>query len=241
MSEPRLSHEEIAEACCRLDGRLPQEILRWAVQTFFPRLTMATAFGPEGNCIIHMLAEIEPRVRIFNLDTGYQFKETLEQRERIKERYGIEVELVRPEQTVAEYEAEHGGPLHVHRPDQCCYDRKIVPLRRAIAGHEAWISAIRKDQTSDRAQATVVQWDARFGLVKVNPLLYWTKKDVWTFIYKQSVPYNPLHDQGYPSVGCWPCTQSVAHGEDERSGRWAGKLKKECGLHVVEHEEGSGI
>lgn len=237
----RLSPEQIADASRQLDVQSPHEILRWAVQTFFPRLTMATAFGPEGNCIIHMLADIERRVRIFNLDTGYQFPETLDLRERIRERYGIAVELVQPELTVAQYEEEHGGPLYVHRPDQCCHDRKIVPLKRAIVGYDAWISAIRKDQTSDRAQAAVVQWDAKFGLVKINPLLHWSKKDVWTFVYKNNVPYNPLHDRGYPSIGCWPCTRAVTAGEDERAGRWAGKIKKECGLHVIEHEQGSGI
>src|SRR5207253_1083043 len=178
---------QISEACLNLEGKSPQDILRWAVAQFYPRLTMATAFGPEGNCIIHMLAEIEPRVRIFNLDTGYQFAETLELRERIKQRYGIEVEYVRPELTVAEYEAEHGGPLYRHRPDQCCHDRKLVPLRRAVAGYEAWISAIRRDQTADRAAARVVQWDGKFNLVKVNPLLTWTHKDVWTFIHQHDV------------------------------------------------------
>src|SRR4051794_21864882 len=183
MSEPRFSEQQIAAVCEQLQGQPPQVILKWAVDAFFPRLTMATAFGAEGNCIIHMLADIEPRVRIFNLDTGYQFPETLELRERIKQRYGIEVELVRPELTVSAYESEHGGPLYIHRPDQCCHDRKILPLRRAVAGYDAWVSAIRRDQTRDRAQAMVVQWDAKFNLVKVNPLLYWTKKDVWTFIY----------------------------------------------------------
>jgi phosphoadenosine phosphosulfate reductase len=241
MAEPYLSPQQIAEANACLDGQSPQVIVRWAVETFFPRLTMATAFGAEGNCIIHMLAEIEPRVRVFNLDTGYQFPETLATRERIKERYGVEVELIRPDQTVQAYEAEHGGPLYVHRPDQCCHDRKIVPLRRAITGYVAWMSAIRTDQTTDRAQAAVVQWDPKFNLVKINPLLYWTKKDVWTFVYKNKVPYNPLHDQGYPSIGCWPCTKAVGAGEDERAGRWAGKVKKECGLHVIEHQGGSGI
>jgi phosphoadenosine phosphosulfate reductase len=241
MPDPHFSAEQITQACSLLDGEPPQEILRWAVRCFFPRLTMATAFGPEGNCIIHMLAEIEPRVRIFNLDTGYQFAETHELRGRIRHRYGIEVEMIQPELTVREYEAEHGGPLYVHRPDQCCYDRKVLPLRRAVVGYAAWISAIRKDQTADRAQASVVQWDSKFGLVKINPLLQWTKKDVWAFIVNHDVPYNPLHDQGYPSVGCWPCTQPVADGEDERAGRWAGKVKKECGLHVIEHQGGSGI
>jgi phosphoadenosine phosphosulfate reductase len=235
------SKEQIDQANQELEGQPAQVILRWAVDRFFPRLTMATAFGPEGNCIIHMLAEIEPRVRIFNLETGYQFKETLETRERIKERYGIEVEYVRPELTVEEYEAEHGGPLYNSYSDQCCHDRKNIPLRRAVVGYDAWISAIRKDQTKDRAKASIVQWDAKFNLVKVNPVLYWSKKDVWNFIANNDVPYNPLHDRGYPSIGCWPCTRPVADGEDERAGRWYGTVKKECGLHVIEHEEGSGI
>jgi phosphoadenosine phosphosulfate reductase len=225
----------------QLDGKSPQEILRWTVEAFHPRLTMATAFGAEGCCLIHMLAEIEPGVHLFNLDTGYQFPETLALRERIRERYGITVELVQPDTTVAEYEAEHGGPLYSHRPDQCCHDRKILPLRRVVVGYDAWISAIRRDQTGDRAAAGIVQWDAKFGLVKVNPLLAWTKRDVWTFVVQHDVPYNPLHDQGYPSIGCWPCTKPVKEGDDERAGRWAGTVKKECGLHVIEHEGGSGI
>ncbi len=241
MADMPLAKDQITQANQELEGNSPQEILRWAVRQFFPRLTMATAFGPEGNCIIHMLADIDPRVRIFNLDTGYQFKETLELRERIKERYGIEVEYVRPELTVAEYEAEHGGPLYNSFSDQCCHDRKMVPLRKAVVGYDAWISAIRRDQTKDRGKASTVQWDAKFNLVKVNPLLSWTKKDVWNFITKNDVPYNPLHDQGYPSIGCWPCTRPVADGEDERAGRWFGTVKKECGLHVIEHQEGSGI
>src|SRR5437588_6933611 len=182
------SPEQMDVAAAQLAQESPQAILRWAVASFFPRLTMATAFGAEGCCLIHMLAEIEPRVRIFNLETGYQFAETLELRERIRTRYGIEVEYVRPDKTVEEYEAEHGGPLYRHRPDQCCFDRKMVPLRRAVVGFDAWISAIRGDQTAHRAAATVVQWDAKFNLVKINPLLSWTKKDVWSFVVKHDEP-----------------------------------------------------
>jgi phosphoadenosine phosphosulfate reductase len=241
MSNGRMADEEIRRAADNLATATPQEILRWAVDRFGSKLTMATAFGAEGCCLIHMLAEIAPEMRIFNLDTGYQFDETLEVRERIKNRYGIEVEYIRPELTVAEYEAEHGGPLYRIRPDQCCHDRKLVPLRRAVVGYEAWVSAIRGDQTRDRAQASVVQWDAKFNLVKVNPLLGWTRKDVWGFVVKHGVPYNPLHDQGYPSIGCWPCTRPVGEGEDERAGRWSGTGKKECGLHIVEVQGGSGI
>jgi phosphoadenosine phosphosulfate reductase len=241
MATQLLVEDGTASANRVLETSSPQEVLRWAAKMFHPRLAMATAFGAEGCCLIHMLADIEPSVHVFNLETGYQFPETLELRERIKERYGIEVELVRPELTVEQYETEHGGPLYRIRPDQCCHDRKIVPLRSHLFGYEAWISAIRGDQTDHRATAAVVQWDAKFGLMKVNPLLRWTKRDVWNFIARHDIPYNPLHDQGYPSIGCWPCTRPVQDGEDERAGRWSGTLKKECGLHVLEHEQGSGI
>ena len=238
-----MTADEIAAANQRLTGASPEDVLRWAVDRFHPRLLMATAFGAEGCCILHMLAGIEPTVRTINIDTGYQFPETLELRERILYRYGIAVEYVRAETTVAEYEAEHGGPLYGLRPDDCCRDRKILPLQRAVKEINplAWVSAIRKDQTADRGKADVVQWDAKFNLVKVNPLLNWTKKDVWAFVMKHDVPYNPLHDQNYPSIGCWPCTRAVQAGEDDRAGRWAGKVKKECGLHVIEVKDGAGI
>lgn len=226
-----VSPEELKAVSDRLESATPQQILRWAVETYYPRLTMATAFGAEGCVLLHMLAEIEPKVHVFNLETGYQFPETLATRERLIERYGIEVELVRPDQSVAEMEAAFGGPIYGTDPDRCCYLRKIVPLRRTLARFDAWISAIRRDQTPDRARAGIVQWDAKFGLVKVNPLANWTKGQVWSFILANQVPYNPLHDQGYASIGCWPCTRPVAPGEEERAGRWSGRAKTECGLH----------
>jgi phosphoadenosine phosphosulfate reductase len=221
----------------RLAGANPREILEWAVDRFQPRLTMATAFGAEGCVLLHLLSEIDPKVRVFNLNTGYQFPETLELRDRLAARYGIEVELVSAEATVAEYENLHGGPLYVSNSDQCCYDRKIVPLRRALAGYDAWITAIRSDQSTDRASAQIVGVDPKFGLIKVNPLLSWTRRDVWAFIATHHVPYNPLHDQGYASIGCWPCTRALAVGEDERAGRWAGHAKTECGLHSLDSSQ----
>jgi phosphoadenosine phosphosulfate reductase len=229
-----VSADQIRAANRLLEGATPEEILRWAVKRFHPHLTVATAFGAEGCCLLHMLAGIEPGVHVFNLDTGYQFPETLELRERIRLRYGIEVELVRPELTVAQYEARHGGPLYRTDPGRCCHDRKVVPLRRALAGHDVWVSAIRRDQSAARALADVVQWDAKFSLVKVNTLLNWTRRDVWDFLLAHDVPYNPLHDRGFPSIGCWPCTGAVAEGSDERAGRWPGTGKTECGLHVLE-------
>jgi phosphoadenosine phosphosulfate reductase len=237
ISEAMLAEEELSEVNERLGKESPVEILRWGVERFFPRLTMATAFGPEGCILIHLLSEIDPRVRVFNLDTGYQFAETLALRDQIAERYGIEVEMVRPDTTVEQYEQLHGGPLYVANSDRCCYDRKIVPLRRALVGYDAWITAIRSEQSADRAKASVVGWDSKFSLVKLNPLLNWTRRDVWAFIVANRVPYNPLQDQGYPSIGCWPCTKSVAFGQDERAGRWAGQAKTECGLHSLDSSQ----
>jgi phosphoadenosine phosphosulfate reductase len=216
----------------RLEIATPQEVLRWVTGRFAPRFTMATAFGPEGMVLIHMLAEIAPRTPIFNLDTGYQFAETLELREEIRRRYGIEVELKRPDTTVEQYEQQHGGPLYRTNPDKCCFDRKVQVLERAVVGMYAWASAIRRDQSPDRANAPIVGWDKKFSLVKVSPLANWTKKDVWGFIAEHDIPYNPLHDAGYTSIGCWPCTRAVLLGEDERAGRWSGFAKTECGLHT---------
>jgi len=221
----------LARSSAELESATPQEILQWAVASYAPKFTMATAFGAEGMCIIHMLAQFAPETPVFNLDTGYQFTETLELRERVKARYGIEVEMKRPKQSVAEYEAANGGPVYIRDPNRCCFDRKILVLHEAAVGFNAWASAIRRDQTPDRAVAPIVGWDKKFSLVKVSPLANWTKKQVWQFITDHNVPYNPLHDSGYTSIGCWPCTRSVMIGEDERAGRWSGFAKTECGLH----------
>ncbi len=225
---------DLEESGKQLESASPQAILAWAVERYAPRFTMATAFGPEGMTLIHMLAEIAPKTPIFNLDTGYQFPETLELRERVKGRYGIEVELRRPELTVEQYEARHGGPVYKDHPDRCCMDRKIRILHESVEGMHAWASAIRRDQSPDRARAPIVGWDRKFRLVKVSPLANCTKKQVWDLIVQHDIPYNPLHDQGYPSVGCRPCTRSVMLGEDERAGRWSGFQKTECGLHSLD-------
>jgi len=227
---------ELAEQSTRLETASPQEILRWASERFAPYFSMATAFGPEGMSIIHMLAEIAPQTPIFNLETGYQFPETLELRERVKTRYGIEVEFLRPEHTVDEYEALHGGPVYESNPQQCCFDRKLTQLKKAAGSLHAWASAIRRDQSPDRAKAPIVGWDKKFSLVKISPLANSTKQEVWKRITDRDTPYNALHDRGYPSVGCWPCTRAITLGEDERAGRWSGTNKIECGLHSIDDE-----
>ena len=233
--------DELRLASERLETASPEEIIAWGVENYAPYLTMAIAFGPEGCVILSMLAKIAPETYVFNLETGYQFQETLDLRDRIAEKFGIEVDLLTPELSVPEYEALHGGPLYKTNPDQCCFDRKIKTLQRASQVMHAWMSGIRRDQSPDRARAAIVGWDKKFGLVKLSPLANWTKKLVWKRITDENIPYNPLHDQGYPSIGCWPCTRAVGEGEaDERAGRWSGTHKTECGLHSVE-QDGSGI
>jgi len=239
-SAPRVvripTEEELADLARhsqRLEQATPEQIIAWAVERY-PKLTMATAFGPEGCVIISMLAKIAPKTYVFNLDTGYQFAETLALRDQLAELYGVEVDLQRPELSVADYEKAHGGPVYRTDPDRCCRDRKIAVLHRVSCQFEAWMSGIRRDQSPHRAGAPIVGWDKKFGLVKISPLANWTKKDVWKRIVDEKVPYNPLHDQGYASIGCWPCTRAVASGEDERAGRWSGTGKIECGLHTAD-------
>jgi len=233
---------ELAEQSARLETATPEEIIAWAHERYGNGLTMATAFGPEGCVILSMLATIAPETYVFNLDTGYQFQQTLDLRDRIAEKYGLEIDMLQPELTVIEYEAKHGGPLYKTNPTQCCFDRKIKLLQQGVRGRTAWMSGIRRDQSEDRAQAPIVFWDKKFSMVKISPLANWTKADVWKRVMSAAVPYNPLHDQNYPSVGCWPCTRALQTGEtDDRSGRWSGTEKTECGLHTIQESDGSGI
>ena len=217
-----------------LEEARPEEVLEWAVRTYGSSLAMATAFGAEGCVLLDMLSKLGPiaqEVRIFNLDTGYQFDETLQMVDRIKDRYGLNVELVRAKETVSEMENRFGGPIYGTNPDECCHIRKVVPLKETLEGHAAWLSAIRRDQTNARAAHGMVEWDGKFGLVKISPLAQWTRDEVWAYIEANDVPFNPLHKLGFMSIGCYPCTRPVAEGEHERAGRWAGHNKTECGLH----------
>ena len=226
--------EALQRQSMALEKASPEKIIGWAVENYFPRLTMATAFGPEGCLILSMLAKIEPRVYVFNLETGYQFKETLETRDRIAEKHGIEVDLQRPELTVRQFEARHGGPMYATNSSLCCGKRKIKVLHRVVRNFDAWMSGIRRDQSPHRDGAPIAGWDGKFHLAKISPLANWTKQAVWERIIREKVPYNPLHDQGYPSIGCWPCTRRVDDGEDECAGRWSGTAKTECGLHTTD-------
>ena len=207
------------------------ETLRWAAGRYGTRLTFATGLGAEGCVLIDLIGRHQLPIDIFTLDTGLLFPETYGLWRRLETRYGVTIRGVAPTLTVEAQAAEHGDRLWERMPDRCCRLRKVVPLRTELAGVDAWITAIRREQTPERANAGVVEWDAKFDIVKINPLARWTAREVWAHLLEHGVPYNPLHDQGYPSIGCLPCTGAVADGEDQRAGRWRGVAKTECGLH----------
>src|SRR5258708_15265715 len=208
-----------------------EEMIDWALHRFDGQIAMASGFGPEGLTLIDMAARLRPDIRVFTIDTGVLFPETYELMAKIEQRYGIQVERVKPALTIEEQEREHGAALWLRTPDRCCYMRKVEPLRKKLSTLGSWIAAIRRDQTPDRAQANKIEWDTKFGLVKINPLCDWTSEMVWDYLRENDIPCNPLHDAGYPSIGCEPCTRPVAIGEDPRAGRWSGFAKTECGLH----------
>jgi phosphoadenosine phosphosulfate reductase len=214
------------------EGQRAGDVLAWAATTFAPRIAFATGFGAEGCVLVHLIAEQQLSIEVFTLDTGVLFPETIDLWRRLECRYDIRIRGVQPALTLQQQAAEYGAALWDREPDRCCAIRKVAPLDAALPGFDAWITAIRRDQTAHRRTARVVERDARFGLVKINPLAAWTRDEVWDFIREHDIPYNPLHDRGYPSIGCEPCTAPVADGEDPRAGRWRGREKNECGLHM---------
>ncbi|HEY7911212.1 MAG TPA: phosphoadenylyl-sulfate reductase [Blastocatellia bacterium] len=228
----KLDELEIADAAAKLEDAPAQETLVWAFEQFEERLTIATGFGAEGVALIDMAVRINPKPDVFFLDTGFLFSETYELRRRIEDRYRIEIRRSAASLTAEEQEGQFGPELWARDPDLCCRIRKLEPLKDALASRAAWATAIRREQTPERASALVVEWDYQWRLVKINPLVRWTRRDVWDYIRANRVPYNPLHERGYPSIGCTHCTRAVIEGEHERAGRWSGLAKRECGLHA---------
>jgi phosphoadenosine phosphosulfate reductase len=215
-----------------LEGETPETILRWGLENFAPAISLATGFGPEGIVLMHHVMQIAPETTIFYLDTELLFPETYELRDELEARLGIKFTRVNCGLTVEEQESQYGPRLWSYEPNACCQLRKVEPLRKFLSTQNAWITAIRRDQTAYRSNAGIVEWDKTNGLVKLNPLVNWNSDQVWNYIYENQLPYNKLHNLGYPSIGCWPCTRTVGAGEDARSGRWSGFNKTECGIHL---------
>jgi phosphoadenylyl-sulfate reductase (thioredoxin) len=222
------------EAAERFEGRPAAEVLAWAAERFPGRIVFTTGFGAEGCVIIDLIAREKLGIDLVTLDTGLLFPETYALWHRLEDRYHVAIRGVRPKLSVSAQAQLHGARLWERAPDRCCALRKLEPLDAALQGYDAWVSAIRRDQTRERATAQVVESDAeRPGRLKINPLAAWTSADVWHYVRSHDVPTNLLHDRGYPSIGCWPCTSPVAAGDDPRAGRWRGLEKKECGLHAA--------
>jgi phosphoadenosine phosphosulfate reductase len=203
-----------------------EEVLRWAAAEFGDKLCLTCSWQRQSSVLIHMLSELDLDldVDIVELDTLVLFPETYETRDRLVERYGLELTSFRP--------VDPPDRLWETKPDDCCHIRKVEPLERALAGYDAWITGIRREQSPSRAGAGRVEWSERYGVWKIQPLVDWNAKRVQAYIHVNEIPYNPLHDAGYPSIGCIPCTRPVQAGEGERAGRWAGSDKLECGIHI---------
>jgi phosphoadenosine phosphosulfate reductase len=225
------------------------EILTWAVENFHPRLTVSASFGaPEGMVLIDMLHQVDPETRVFVLDTGRLHSATYDLIDRVRDRYDKQVEVIFPNAAdVQEMVQERGMNLfyesHANRK-LCCKLRKVLPMRRHLSNFDAYVTGLRRDQNLNRAETRKLEIDSVNGdLVKINPLADWTHERVLDYVADHNVPTNRLHQQGYPSVGCEPCTRAVAPGADRRSGRWWWENDdvKECGLHVQEQSDGSGI
>jgi phosphoadenosine phosphosulfate reductase len=225
---------QVAQVQAAAETWSPQHVLSWAFQTFGRNVAISSAFGAEGMVLIDMASRIGKDFRLFTIDTEFLFTETYNLMDRIEEKYGITIERAYSTLSPEEQQREHGEALWTRNPDLCCNLRKVEPLRRKLGELNAWITSIRRDQTSVRSGAKRIEWDAKFGLVKVNPIVDWTSKQVWRYIHDHDVPYNALHDQDYPSIGCTHCTRAVRPGEDPRAGRWPGFNKTECGLHIIE-------
>ena len=227
------SPEELRELVSHVGAELElapaEHIIEWAVATFGDRFCVTSSMADA--VLAHLASKVAPGIDVVFLDTGYHFAETIGTRDAVEATLPVNLITLTPRQTVAEQDAAYGKDLFARDPDRCCALRKVAPLAESLAGYDAWATGLRRAETHNRVIAPVVGWDAKKGKVKVSPLARWSDEQVQTYIEDNGVLVNPLVYDGYPSIGCWPCTRRVAPGEDARSGRWAGTGKTECGIH----------
>ncbi len=234
-----MNENEVFKYQRELNNSSAQEIISWAITYFGPaNIALASSLGAEDQAITDLMFKINPQTQIFTLDTGRLSQETYEVIERTNEKYHFKIEMVFPDNKKVEALVNKYGPdlfyKSVENRRKCCYVRKVEPLQKKLTTLKAWICGLRKEQAITRSEVKQIEWDETFNLVKLNPLVNWTEEDVWQYIKNNNVPYNKLHDQGYPSIGCAPCTRAIDAGEDIRAGRWWWEMpeQKECGLHI---------
>ncbi|PED08857.1 phosphoadenylyl-sulfate reductase [Bacillus pseudomycoides] len=208
------------------------QVLEWAYKHYENEIVYACSFGVEGMVLLHLINQVNPSAKVVFLDTNVHFQETYDLIKRVRERFpDLEIIEKQPSLTLEEQAKKHGDRLWEHNPNLCCKLRKILSLEESLSNGKAWISGLRREQSETRKHTRFINQDHRFQSIKICPLIHWTWKEVWRYVYKHDLPYNPLHDMGYPSIGCEKCTLPVGEGGDSRDGRWAGKMKTECGLH----------
>lgn len=226
------SPEELRRLNEQFETQPPEALLTWAAHMFRPRVALTCSFsGPSGMVLLDMVARLNLDIPVVFLDTDLLFPETYELVAIAERRYGIPIRRRRPALSVEEQDRQEGPQLYARDPDRCCQVRKVAPLAETLRNYDAWISGIRRDQSDTRATIDLLEWNTRYNLVKISPLAFWTDRQVWVYIHHHQVPYNPLLDRGYPSIGCLPCTRP-ADASDPRAGRWVGFAKTECGLHT---------
>ncbi|MDN5894891.1 MAG: phosphoadenylyl-sulfate reductase [Nocardioides sp.] len=228
------SPEELREIISHVGAELElapaEDIIEWAAATFGEKFCVTSSMGDA--VLAHLASKVVPGIDVVFLDTGYHFAETIGTRDAVEASLPVNLITIAPEQSVAEQDAEHGKDLYKTDPDRCCALRKVAPLAASLANYDAWATGLRRAETQNRVISPVIGWDARKGKVKVSPIARWSDEQVEKYIEENDILVNPLVYDGYPSIGCWPCTQRVAPGEDPRSGRWAGLNKTECGIHA---------
>jgi phosphoadenosine phosphosulfate reductase len=230
LNRERSLHALIDRAADELGDADALEILRWADKMLGQRIVVTTSL--QDAVLVDLAAQVRPGIDVIFLDTGYHFAETLGMRDAVRSTYDVRLLSVEPGQTVAEQDAARGKDLFARNPDLCCHLRKVAPLNTMLGLYDGWVTGLRRAESMSRKDATAIEWDSRREMVKVNPIVNWTDDDVDDYIEERGILVNPLRAEGYPSIGCAPCTMPVAEGDDPRSGRWADSTKKECGLHL---------
>ena len=210
----------------------PIELLKWIVNNLpNEKVVMGTGFGPPGIVLLDLLFKVTKKVSVFYIDTNFLFDQTMDLKNKLEDRYGFNFIKFSTKLSPEMQSKEYGEKLWEKDPDACCKLRKVLPLKDALSNYDVWITGIRKKQTHVRRQSSLIEFESRFEVIKINPLINWTHDEVWEYIKEHDLPYNSLHDNNYPSIGCKPCTTPVCPGDDDRSGRWKGISKTECGLH----------
>jgi phosphoadenosine phosphosulfate reductase len=233
-----LPNDLVAELNERFEHAPPQEILRWALQdSGLQRVALASAFQAEGTCVMHMAARIRPDIPVLFLETGFHFAETLAFKQRLTEQLGLNVVDLVGDHTEDSQARAFGPRLYERDPSRCCELNKVIPFNRALRNLDGWITSMRRDSAWTRSDTPIVdqyEHEPGLNLVKINPIANWSRRQVWSYLKEHDLPHNPLYDLGYASIGCAPCTRMLFPGEDERAGRWSGRMKTECGIHIGE-------